>query len=74
MKGVGGQRNAPAALSPGKETVPVVQKAGCDTGQDKSIKLIDIIYRIPYNVIFRIIIYIIHCRLELHMRSHFTNY
>jgi len=41
--------------------------------QGKSIKSIDIIYYIPYNVTFPIIHYTIHCRLELHMWPHFTN-
>ena len=29
--GVGGQRQFPAALSPGKDPVPIVQEAGWDT-------------------------------------------
>ena len=28
--GVGGQRHAPAAFTPGKDPVPIVQKAGLD--------------------------------------------
>jgi len=34
---------------------------------------IDIIYHINYNATFRTTLHIIHCRLELHTRSHFTN-
>ena len=41
--------------------------------QRKSIKSINIIYHIPYDVTFVIMLYIIHCRLELHMRPRFTN-
>ena len=30
--GVGGQTHAPAASNPGKDSVPIVQEAGCATG------------------------------------------
>jgi hypothetical protein len=52
MKALGGQRHAPAALSPGTEPVPLVREAGWDPGQDKSIKSIDIIYHISYYALY----------------------
>jgi len=30
--GVGGQRHAPAAFTPGKDPLPIVQEAGCASG------------------------------------------
>ena len=41
--------------------------------QGKFIKSVDLICHILYNVTFLIMLYIIHCRIELLMRPHFTN-
>jgi hypothetical protein len=32
LDGVGGQRHTPAAFTPGKDRVPIVQEAGCAPG------------------------------------------